>query len=105
MREISDKEIEAAGDACHKQFISHPPKRSDYLGGFVCGACWMRGRLIDLVGETQTVCSRALDDRERFREALEFVKGHLDHLMDVWGQEGVTRTVRDKIAAAQEPRP
>lgn len=37
---VTDAEIEAAGDAYHKQFISHPPKRSDYVGGFIVGALW-----------------------------------------------------------------
>jgi hypothetical protein len=45
MKQITDKDIEAAGDAMHRQFVSHPPKRADYVGGFVVGAYWMRGEL------------------------------------------------------------
>ena len=33
-------------------------------------------------------------------EACELTLSNLDHLTDVWGQEGVTRTVQDKLRAA-----
>lgn len=39
---VTLSEIDAAGDACWKQYVSHPPKRSDYVGGFVVGALWMQ---------------------------------------------------------------
>jgi hypothetical protein len=32
--------------------------------------------------------------------ACEAVLSNLDHLSDVWGQEGVTRTVQDRLRAA-----
>jgi hypothetical protein len=49
--EIDQAAIEKAGDECWRQFISHPPKRSDFVGGFVVGALWMLAEKADAIAE------------------------------------------------------
>lgn len=61
------------------------------------------------------ISSLAALDRERaareraeqrageLEEACQAALGNLDHLTDVWGQEGITRTVQDKLRAAVGP--
>jgi N-acetylglutamate synthase/N-acetylornithine aminotransferase len=44
--------------------------------------------------------AREHNAHEVMRAALEAVVGNLDYLRNQWGDEGITRTVRDKVQAA-----
>jgi hypothetical protein len=83
----TDAEIQAAGDACHKQFISSAPPRGPYVGGFIVGAYWMRSEMEsetskwrDLTADAQNGWSGALQQRDRLRAVL---KEMLDAAYDV----------------------
>ena len=40
------------------------------------------------------------EERDVLLDACNFVLRHLDNLTDVWGQDGITKTVQDRLRAA-----
>ncbi len=53
----------------------------------------------ELIAEIESLAA----DRDRKHEALVAVADKLDYLVNLWGAEGVTRSVQDKVKKALEP--
>lgn len=77
----------AGGDILHLVYI---PEFNE--------AGWFSDNLIRPAPPPAAECPK--DAAPALQEACELVLSNLDHLTDVWGQEGVTRTVQDKLRAA-----
>jgi hypothetical protein len=54
----------------------------------------------DAEWDADTANARLIAAAPDLLAACEAVLSNLDHLSDVWGQEGVTRTVQDRLRAA-----
>jgi hypothetical protein len=74
------------------------PLQRDYLAGYSVG------RRMQNDTKTADAIDAAIKRIERLEGALHAVVSNLDYLRNQWGDEGITRTVRDKVQAALEGR-